>query len=326
LKVYPVHEDGSFGEAFSLTGAQPSSEVSAAAMSRTGDRWLVAWGGQAALFQDGKARNIPAPGWLVASAAFAGDDLLVSVLPIKAAPGPAGGRQKLAALPVVLHLDSNQGWVPVIERPFEKRKATGSSRDPMDQMFAEHTTRVLPDGRKLWALWPFSYVLKRYSPSGHPEMEVVVGEGEPKFTDGQAEQKKLEEKLKREGYDTQEAQFGAFTGKRMLQGAALGRDGHLYLVVSPEAAGDSFALDRLDIATGVVERAPLQMSAGSELTLAAGRDALYLATTNGSGGRWKIDWNALEKIAWKKVAGVKLNGAEVEPLSAGKKEPAKPTS
>ena len=36
-------------------------------------------------------------------------------------------------------------------------------------------------------------------------------------------------------------------------------------------------------------------------TLAAGRDALYLAAHSGDRGRWKISWDDLDRARWKKI-------------------------
>jgi len=93
-----------------------------------------------------------------------------------------------------------------------------------------------------------------------------------------------------------------------------GPDGRLYLLVRlPDGAT---ALDRFDASTGRLERVTLQWKTVGTYTVAAGRDALYIAAFRGNGGRWKLSWEALEQARWKPVSGVVIDGAAPPPATA----------
>ena len=47
-------------------------------------------------------------------------------------------------------------------------------------------------------------------------------------------------------------------------------------------------------------------------SLAAGRDALYVVSYSGQGGRWRLPWPLLDGARWATVGEARLNG---EPLT-----------
>jgi hypothetical protein len=60
---------------------------------------------------------------------------------------------------------------------------------------------------------------------------------------------------------------------------------------------------------------------GGGFTIAAGRDALYLAAWRADKGRWRLSWDSLEEAKWEPVQGVEIDGIAVE--QATKPEPPK---
>jgi hypothetical protein len=101
-----------------------------------------------------------------------------------------------------------------------------------------------------------------------------------------------------------------------MQGLTDGRDGRMCFLVVP--AGGGAALDRFDPVRGVVERALLQWKAEGDISMAAGKDALYLAPADAAKGRWRISWESLEQAQWKKVEGATLDGQRDEDETSGR--------
>jgi hypothetical protein len=62
------------------------------------------------------------------------------------------------------------------------------------------------------------------------------------------------------------------------------------------------SIDRYDPAQGILERMDLGLEAPGYVSLAAGRDALYVAAPRGDQGRWRISWEDLDRADWKRVA------------------------
>jgi hypothetical protein len=83
-------------------------------------------------------------------------------------------------------------------------------------------------------------------------------------------------------------------------------DGDLYFVLDRSLTAGETELGRLDPARGVVETVRLPLAAEGELSMAGGRDGLYVAGTHGGDGRWSIAWNAIAKAGWRKLASARL--------------------
>ncbi|MFL6232330.1 MAG: hypothetical protein ACJ76N_04290, partial [Thermoanaerobaculia bacterium] len=78
-----------------------------------------------------------------------------------------------------------------------------------------------------------------------------------------------------------------------------GPDHRIYLLVQGEKG---VALDRYDPTEPSLERVQLGLDLTGNATMAAGRDALYLAAHSGDHGRWKVSWDDLDRARWKRVA------------------------
>ena len=72
------------------------------------------------------------------------------------------------------------------------------------------------------------------------------------------------------------------------------------------------ALDRYDQATSLLERVHLQLSVPGVVTIAAGRNDLYLAAWQGDKGRWRLPWARLEEAIWEPVEGAEIDGIAVD--------------
>jgi hypothetical protein len=91
----------------------------------------------------------------------------------------------------------------------------------------------------------------------------------------------------------------------VVVGLGTDREGRAYLVI--QEAGRLF-LDRFTPDDSKLERLELTGLEGSNFTLAAGLDGLYLAPYHGLAGRYRIAWEALEVAEWSEVPGAQLTG------------------
>lgn len=104
----------------------------------------------------------------------------------------------------------------------------------------------------------------------------------------------------------------AATARTVLQAAAEGRDGKIYLLVVRPWEGGGFALDRYDPIARVIERVPLHFEERSWLTLAAGKEGLYLASFLPQRGPWILSWEEIEEAVWQRVKNVHIDSFSIE--------------
>ncbi len=62
----------------------------------------------------------------------------------------------------------------------------------------------------------------------------------------------------------------------------------------------------------MLERVPLKLRNLGVMTLAGGKDGLYLATFSAQRGRWRIPWAEIDAADWRSVPQVKIDGLEAE--------------
>jgi hypothetical protein len=94
------------------------------------------------------------------------------------------------------------------------------------------------------------------------------------------------------------AHFHPFLGVLRISDLTEGPDHRIYLAVQGDKG---LSLDRYDPAQGTLERIDVNLTAPGYMSLAAGRDALYIAAARGDEGRWRISWEDLDGAMWKKV-------------------------
>jgi hypothetical protein len=87
----------------------------------------------------------------------------------------------------------------------------------------------------------------------------------------------------------------------LLALASRGPGGPLYALLGAGIAGEQCALDRIEWEERRVERVSLNFPCKGRVSMAAGRDGLYLAEWNGREGRYFVSWGALDEAKWATV-------------------------
>ena len=300
LDVYPVDSGGKIGEPTRLRrGGVIDETISDAALSGDGDRWVLVAGSEVLCFEDGRERSTPELGWIATSVGTRGDDVLASVVPIQVnvAPGTSASRVP----PLVLSLEG-QRWSTAVKGTLPRHY---EGRALMNTMFADHSARLASsrDGR-LWVAHPFSGRVVRFTSAGRAELEIVIGDGSPSYRD---DEERLQRDLEREAAKRYPGgtQAVAFTAKLAILGFTAASDGTLYLLL-PADGGSVASLARWDPVRSVVETVPVAVKPQGKVTMAAGRDGLYIAGETGSSGRWRISWEALDAAPWTERADIRI--------------------
>lgn len=308
FEVYPVSRSGELGKPERLqTTNEGSGLVLDAVLSPAGDQWLVHADGKVRLFVDGKEKPLPPLSWLPWTVGFLRGTPLVGVMP-RPSPSAVLHLQDLGAVPWFLTLD-NDRWSTMLEHSDLTAEAAWKDRSKWNEWVARYASSVAAarDG-KLWVASQHSYRVQRLSPSGRTLLEIDAGKDKakesPQKLPENAEAAAAIRQLEAQGG---KAQFRPFTEKAVIADLVEGNDHAIYLLV--HTSGDSsLALDRYDNVRGVLERIPLSLKGDGRLTLAAGKDGLYVAPFRAAGGLWRISWTTLESAPWKEVEEVKIHG------------------
>ena len=299
--VYPQAPDGALGDPVRLEAtAERPTIVQDAVLSSAGDQWLVYADVGARWFVNGKEKTLPGLRWRPGSIAFLGNTPLLAVVPI-----PVGGfhldLEDLSEIPWLYSLGNGQWETVVHQRDLTGKDLAQARRDNKDVVADSAIFMSADHSGKLWVGRQYAYRVERWSPSGRP-LDVIVVDG------GRVEEKKYR------AADSSNVPKGyhRFTAKPAVRDLVEGTDHRMYFLVTlPDGA---MALDRYDPTLAVLERVPLTvMERSSRFTLAAGKDALYLAAWNGRDGRWRITWETLEGADWQTV-----DGLEARPTSGAK--------
>jgi hypothetical protein len=312
LQVYPLLKSGALGEPSSLKTVSPENAKLAtrAAMSPAGDQWLLVNPAYVGLFVRGEEKPLPPLEWAPWTVGFLRDTPVVAVI-----PRPTGPTRDLSApldVPWFLKL-SGERWSPLTRIKnvaIEHLLKTGG----MNGAIAENAVFLKSDREgRLWAARQYAYRLQRFTPAGRELTRLTVNGGE--VQDQPRESTGIEVKLHGADSNPTEATrnpreekgaFFRFSAQPAILDLTEGSDGQLYLLV--RLADGGIALDRFDTGRMTLERAPLQLQAKGTFTIAAGRDALYIAAFQGKEGRWRVSWDTLAQATWKAVAGVELDG------------------
>lgn len=310
--VYRLTKEKTFSEPARLetTVGHPGT-IYNAAMSLSGDRWLVQDARSARLFSEGKEQPVPPLPYKPWSVAFLRDAPLVAVVPLFIRGGSID-IQKLGDAPWFLRLGSDQ-WAPVITLKGVSAPEL-LKKDLLNQAIAENAAFMTGDRQgRLWVARQYAYHVQKMTASGRVLLDITVDGGKvlkPQDSKG------IEIDFKGSTDATraprqEKGTYTAFTAPSIIEAITEGEDGRMYLFV--HTADGSTALDRYDPGRNVLERIPLSLKLKDQRpTLAAGRDGLYLAAWNGDGGRWRISWDRLDQARWKKVAGCKIDGIPEE--------------
>jgi hypothetical protein len=313
LSVYPLTKEGTLGEPVKLqrTPGSESEMPLRAALSPMGDRWLVYSPFSVRLFVEGEEKPLPDLDWNPWAVGFLRDTPVVAVIP---RPNHRNRDfSKPVDVPWFVTLAGDR-WSPLTTL---KGVSVGKlmKGGGMNGVIAENAVFLKADHEgKLWAARQYSYRLQRFSPTGHVLTELTV-EGGKVQDKKQGGSQGVAIKLHGTGENPTEAMHDAreekatsysFTAERVLLDLTEGLDGRLYLLVHlPDGA---MALDRFDPIGAVLERVTLQWKASGTFTMAAGRDALYIAAFSGQAGRWRLSWESLAQARWLPVHGAEIDG------------------
>jgi hypothetical protein len=306
LAVHPLDRKGRPGEPTKLEAAAPAgfepAPVAWATMSRAGGDWLLGSRQDAPrYFPGGKERALPAlPQW-PSGLGFAGSSPVVAVLPLglgeTATPPRLPGEN-----PLLLELSGTK-WTVRTRFDYQPPEAGAFERKSLSRWVNLLGARRLAersDGR-LWVAHVHAYRLELQSPTGKVLASAQVGPSHGRFRDHTDEER---ERL----LDSAPQLAGKGLGVLpvyVVVGLGADREGRAYLVI--QEAG-RFFLDRFTPDDSKLERLELTGLEGSNFTLAAGLDGLYLTPYNGLAGRYRIAWETLEVAEWSEVPGAQLTG------------------
>ena len=301
LEIYPVDKTGRLGEPVRLEAAGPNPNfVLEAAMDPSGRNWLLLADGHLRFFPEGKEHDLPKLDDQPWSVGFVRDVPIVAVI-----PRPLEGRK--GSPPWLLNADRNR-WNTVVD--FTASYAGDpTERGRRNDVVAESAVLLTGDHQgRVWTGRRYAYRIERYTLGGRRLLDLQVG-------DGKVRRKENDKPVvvdvpaagTEQGNDPgtsggRKATFRPFTGQAVILDLAEARDGNLYLLLRTETGG--LAIDRYDPSADLLERRELDLAVpDGRMTLAAGKDGLYLATWSDASGRWRIGWGQLEPASsWKELS------------------------
>jgi hypothetical protein len=275
------------------------ANLSDAALSPDGSSWVLAtaFGDELSLLTSDDLRKLPTPHWWVSSLAYTADGPVLAVLPAWGGGTDAASRAEWEKPPFLLRLDG-QTWQTL---NVQDELKLISEKPPVlpspDQLKAERDVK-LAAGRNgaLWAAQQNAYLLKRYSRQGAVEESVAVNGGRVEWKERTEEDFRALDRL----FSRKINRAHKMAAVRVVRGLTVQANRVYQVVETPEGV----ALDRWDADIQVLDRLLLAGIAPglSYLSLAAGRDGLYIAARGLGEPIWRLDWQRLEDAKWKAVA------------------------
>jgi hypothetical protein len=304
LELYPLGKSGVPGKPVRLEATSTAAgSIREAAMSPSGDRWFLLSGMTVRLFEDGKEKVLPPLEWKPWSLTLLGGTPIVA-----AAPFPLGGRsvdpKRIGTPPWLLRFDGDR-WASTLDLKGVSVADLFEHGDLNDAIAKNSVTMAGDRQGRLWAARQYGYRIQKFTGGGRLLLEITVDRGKIRQ---KTESRGIEIKLKdgqaatgdaTQGAQPQKGSYFPFTAERVVYALTEGRDGKMYFVV--DSGSGSASLDRFDPVRTVLERTPIAIPLKHTATLAAGKDALYLASWEADGGRWRISWSDLETAPWKPV-------------------------
>ena len=272
--------------------------------------WVALFGGEVRWVRAGKEVTLPELRWSAAAVTLLDGRPVVAVY-----PNPVGRPtdRELRNVPLLMTPDGNS-WSTLVE---SKRKSF-ARRDERTEARITDAVRLLTDSRgTLWMGNTYRYRLLHFSAAGDELLTVEVGKAEIRHrSEDEVENTRVYfEKERVRHADPTTVRVDVNTAVPAILDLTEGRDGMIYLLVSGggEPEGKShWALDRFNSVTGVLERAALNTWNSGALSIASGRDGIYIIPFNGQTRRLFIPWEKIEVADWHLVEGVKINGHEVK--------------
>jgi hypothetical protein len=303
LEVYPVLKNATLGKPVKMEAAHSlNGPVIDAVMGPGPGDWLLRLPLEVRWFVDGKEKALPPLSWKPWSVGYLRGTPVVGVLP-QAAPVNGleirhPGEEAPPTAPAVMELSGDR-WSVLVE---DVRPAQQDANVAVES----NARTVLGDrAGKLWTARNYAYVLDRYSPAGHRLLRVEVDKGKVTHRDSKTATVPAEVRAE------DRMRFRPFLAVQRISDLTEGLDRRIYLLVQGE---QGVSLDRYDPAESSLERVELGLDLTGNATMAAGRDALYLAAHSGDHGRWRISWDDLDRARWKKVT---VDGPPPTPAASG---------
>ncbi len=277
--------------------------VSDAALSPDGSVWLLASGpDDLSLLGGDELRPLPTPHWWVSSLTYTTDGPVLAVLPSWGGGKDAASKPEWDKPPFLLRFDG-QAWQTLTEQ--EGLILSGEAKAPVMPSFEQTKGErdiKLAAGRNgaFWAALQNAYLLKRYSKQGTVEESVALNGGRVEWKDRTEEDwKALEKVAQAAGRTLNRSHRLKAAAVRVVRGLTA-KDNRVYQIIeTPEGV----ALDRWDTQTEVLDRLLLDgVTPGPRyVSLAAGRDGLYIAARGLGEPIWCLDWQRLDDAKWKAI-------------------------
>ena len=314
-EIYPVSRHGELGEPEPWTMAPLSAPpvVLDAAMDRHGD-WVLFDAGQVRLIRSGKEVPLPELRWVARSVTLSRGDPVAAVAPYRMGHWKRNER----FTPPLLVVAGEGAWSELV--PSERGEEP--PREKIGAVTVEDSVRVAAGAHgDLWTANRYRYRLVHYTSAGRERLTLEVdGARVPQRSQGAvaADRAAMDEEVARLS-EPERARVEVNTARDVIYDLVEGRDGRIYLLVGGSVGG-RLDLDRYDPVRNVLERVATTIESRGVVSMAAGRDGLYIVPFNGRETRWRIGWDAIEAAGWAPVKGVVINDLEA-PAGEDEAEP-----
>jgi len=277
------------------------AKLSDAALSPDGSSWVLTTvaGDKVSLLTQDDLRQLPTLRWWVSSLTYTTDGPVLAVLPSWQGGTDAASRAEWEKPPSLLRLDGQTWQTLSVQDELQLISEKPPVLPSFDQIKAERDVK-LAAGRNgaFWAAQQNAYVLKHYSRQGAVEESVAVNGGRVQWKERtEADFKALEKTFGRKINRAHK-----MAAVRVVRGLTAQANRVYQVVETPEGV----ALDRWDADSQALDRLLLDGIAPgpSYLSLAVGRDGLYIAARGLGEPIWRLDWQRLEDARWKAVPEV----------------------
>lgn len=313
LEVYQLSGDHRLtprGRLLEDDGASKRPPFFQAAMSQTGDSWvLFSPPNHLYIYQGGRENHLQAP-WLVAAVALDGKAPLLAVMPGEMNT-TAPTSLHLKAPPLLQAWDGSR-WNTLTDGEFLGDRPPGVGYG--EQMRGEFSVFLQrTSDRQIWLADEHVYRLRQFSPSGNLKGELRTGDGQVAWIERSEEEwEKSEAAAKKGGLaGWSRRSLSEVKAEPVIRAMTPGRDGSIYMLVRTK---DGLSLDRFQPSLATLDRVLLKgVELGSgPVALAASAEGLYIAPTASRDGVWLIKSGDLDGASWQPVPGAVLDG---QPLS-----------
>jgi len=272
-----------------LRPRSPLEPIRGATLAGDGERWAV-WGRTLRLFVRGDEQELPPLPLVLDSATFSHEGLVVVPKPIALAPLPDTWKP----LPHLVVLQG-QRWQPFSRLP--PLPATLATSDP----FVSMAFLFASGPRALVGVHRYGRALVARRP-GLPDWYAAVSGDRLQRVTAEAAETRLAEAAQRHGMSKEGAKLFSVKAEEVTMGLTVGRDNLVWIMAAPgKMPENTVILHRLNLAEGRLEQTPVRLGWRGRVTLAAGRDGLYLAAYRARGGAWWLPWSRVENATWQVV-------------------------